>query len=100
MEQPRPFGRKERELGGTGVAAWGSPTGGYFIAVDTLDGCAKETVRLAAEAGVGLPTLGIDDLAPQTVEEAEGKGGKGRGERAQEEGRGHGAVSPLASPGV
>ena len=48
----------ERELGGTGVAEWTSPEGGYFIAVDTLDGCAKETVRLAAEAGVKLTPAG------------------------------------------
>ena len=48
----------ERELGGTGVAEWTSPKGGYFIAVDTLDGCAKETVRLAAEAGVKLTPAG------------------------------------------
>ena len=48
----------ERELGGTGVAEWTSPAGGYFIAVDTLDGCARETVRLAAEAGVKLTPAG------------------------------------------
>lgn len=57
-----------------------------------------ETSSWGQRLGEGLPTLGIDDLAPQTAEEAEGKGGKGRGKRAQEEGRGHGAVSPLASP--
>ena len=30
------------------------PKGGYFISLDVLDGCAKEVVRLAKEAGVAL----------------------------------------------
>ena len=31
----------ERELGGTGVAEWSRPQGGYFVSLDTLDGCAS-----------------------------------------------------------
>ena len=48
----------EKELGGSGVAEWETPAGGYFVAVDTLDGCARETVALAAEAGVKLTSAG------------------------------------------
>jgi DNA-binding transcriptional MocR family regulator len=46
------------ELGGTGVAAWSRPRGGYFISVDTLDRCAKAVVAMAAEAGVHLTHAG------------------------------------------
>ena len=42
----------ERELGGTGLAEWTNPRGGYFISVDTLDGCASETVAMCKDAGV------------------------------------------------
>ena len=48
----------ERELKGTGLLFWESPKGGYFVAVDTLDGCAKATVALAKEAGVVLTGAG------------------------------------------
>ena len=48
----------ERELGGTGLATWNSPKGGYFVAVDTLPGCAKEVVKLAADAGVVMTGAG------------------------------------------
>jgi DNA-binding transcriptional MocR family regulator len=47
-----------RELGGTGVASWTDPKGGYFISLDVLDGCASEVVRLAKEAGVELTPAG------------------------------------------
>ena len=43
-----------RELGGTGVATWSRPRGGYFVSLDTLDGCAKAVVAMAADAGVQL----------------------------------------------
>ncbi len=42
----------ERELGGTGLASWTKPRGGYFVSLDSLDGCASEIVKLADEAGV------------------------------------------------
>ncbi len=48
----------ERELDGTGLAGWSNPRGGYFISVDVLPGCAREVVRLAAEAGVKLTPAG------------------------------------------
>ncbi|WP_437731393.1 aminotransferase class I/II-fold pyridoxal phosphate-dependent enzyme [Sorangium sp. So ce1335] len=48
----------ERELGGKGIATWTSPRGGYFVSLDTPDGCAKEVVRLADKAGVKLTGAG------------------------------------------
>jgi DNA-binding transcriptional MocR family regulator len=47
-----------RELGGKGIAEWTRPTGGYFISIDTRDGCARRVVQLAAEAGVKLTPAG------------------------------------------
>lgn len=47
-----------QELGGKGIATWTSPRGGYFISLDTPDGCAKEVVRLADKAGVKLTGAG------------------------------------------
>lgn len=46
------------ELGGTGLASWVTPRGGYFVALDTLPGCAKRTVALAKEAGVTMTGAG------------------------------------------
>ena len=48
----------ETELGGTGIAEWSKPTGGYFISLNTMEGCAKQVVKLAAEAGVVLTNAG------------------------------------------
>jgi len=48
----------ERELGGTGVAEWSRPEGGYFISLDTLDGCASKVVAMANAAGVKLTAAG------------------------------------------
>jgi DNA-binding transcriptional MocR family regulator len=47
-----------KELGGKGVATWTKPRGGYFVSLDTLDGCASEVVRLADGAGVKLTAAG------------------------------------------
>jgi DNA-binding transcriptional MocR family regulator len=47
-----------RELGGTGVATWTEPQGGFFISLDVLDGCAQEVVTLARQAGVELTPAG------------------------------------------
>ena len=48
----------ERELGGTGLARWNAPRGGYFVSLDTLDGCAKATLELAKNAGVAMTGAG------------------------------------------
>lgn len=48
----------QAQLGGCGVATWSKPRGGYFVSLDVLDGCAKRTVQLCAEAGVVLTGAG------------------------------------------
>jgi DNA-binding transcriptional MocR family regulator len=48
----------EEQLGGKGLAKWTNPKGGYFISLDTNDGCAKRVVALASEAGVKLTAAG------------------------------------------
>jgi len=47
-----------RELGGKGIARWTNPGGGYFVSLDTMDGCATEVIRRAAAAGVSLTPAG------------------------------------------
>ncbi|MBM4363740.1 MAG: aminotransferase class I/II-fold pyridoxal phosphate-dependent enzyme [Deltaproteobacteria bacterium] len=47
-----------RELGGTGLARWTRPEGGYFVSLDTAPGGAKAVVKLAADAGVKLTEAG------------------------------------------
>ncbi|MFO0745766.1 MAG: aminotransferase class I/II-fold pyridoxal phosphate-dependent enzyme [Myxococcota bacterium] len=48
----------EAELGGTGLATWTKPRGGYFVSLDVLPGNAKRVVELAAQAGVKLTEAG------------------------------------------
>ena len=48
----------ETRLGGTGVARWTQPDGGYFICVDAMHGTARDVVELAREAGVVLTPAG------------------------------------------
>jgi DNA-binding transcriptional MocR family regulator len=48
----------EAELGGTGLAAWTTPKGGYFVSLEVAEGCAKEVVRRAAGAGIVLTPAG------------------------------------------
>lgn len=48
----------EQELGGTGLASWSKPEGGYFINFDTKPGCAKKVVTLAESLGVVLTGAG------------------------------------------
>ncbi|MFJ2580450.1 aminotransferase class I/II-fold pyridoxal phosphate-dependent enzyme [Kitasatospora aureofaciens] len=47
-----------KELGGTGLARWTEPKGGYFVCLDVLDGGAAEVVRLAKQAGIALTPAG------------------------------------------
>ncbi|MFI6054539.1 aminotransferase class I/II-fold pyridoxal phosphate-dependent enzyme [Streptomyces violascens] len=46
------------QLEGSGLATWSKPKGGYFIALSVLEGCAREVVRLANEAGIALTPAG------------------------------------------
>jgi DNA-binding transcriptional MocR family regulator len=48
----------ESTLADTGIARWTDPRGGYFVTLDVLDGCAKQVVKLAKEAGVELTPAG------------------------------------------
>jgi DNA-binding transcriptional MocR family regulator len=48
----------EDELGGLGIGTWIKPLGGYFIAFDTLEGCATRVVALCKEAGVVMTPAG------------------------------------------
>ncbi|UZR93344.1 aminotransferase class I/II-fold pyridoxal phosphate-dependent enzyme [Chondrinema litorale] len=48
----------DAELGGAGIATWSKPDGGYFISLDTPEGCASRVVALAAEAGVKMTAAG------------------------------------------
>lgn len=48
----------ERELGGLGIGNWTNPKGGYFISFNSLEGCAKDIVETAKEAGVVLTGAG------------------------------------------
>jgi DNA-binding transcriptional MocR family regulator len=45
-------------LGGTGVATWTDPAGGYFVSLDVMDGTAKRTVELAKQAGIQVTPAG------------------------------------------
>ena len=48
----------EDRLGGTGVATWTTPEGGYFISLDVVPGTARRVVQLAKEAGIALTAAG------------------------------------------
>ncbi len=48
----------EQAFGDNDLGTWEKPEGGYFVSFDTRPGCARETVRLAAEAGVKLTPAG------------------------------------------
>ncbi|MBQ4363901.1 MAG: aminotransferase class I/II-fold pyridoxal phosphate-dependent enzyme [Oscillospiraceae bacterium] len=48
----------DKALGGLDILSFNVPNGGYFISVYTLNGCAKEVVKLCAEAGVVLTGAG------------------------------------------
>jgi len=47
-----------QELGGTGLATWSAPKGGYFISLQVPEGCARDVVKRAGEAGIALTPAG------------------------------------------
>jgi len=48
----------EKSLGGTGLATWTRPDGGYFVSLDVLDGCAAAVIKRCADAGVKMTPAG------------------------------------------
>ena len=48
----------EKELGGLGIGEWTKPKGGYFIAFDSLPGCAKAIVARCKKAGMIMTGAG------------------------------------------
>lgn len=48
----------DEELGGLEIAEWTHPKGGYFIALDTMDNCAKTVVNMCKDAGVIMTSAG------------------------------------------
>lgn len=46
------------ELGGTGLATWTDPKGGYFVTLSVRAGCAKAVVERAVSAGIALTPAG------------------------------------------
>ena len=52
------FSLLDQELKTRGIISYYKPKGGYFISVNTLDGCAKRVYQLCKEAGVTLTTPG------------------------------------------
>ena len=48
----------DKELAGKNIADWSRPRGGYFVSIDTMEGCAAAVVQMAAEAGVKLTPAG------------------------------------------
>ncbi len=83
----------ERLLGGTGVATWTRPEGGYFVSFDVLDGCARRVIELASQAGITVVPAGIDLSVPQGSARPQHPRGADvpRSRRSREGGRGPGA---------
>jgi DNA-binding transcriptional MocR family regulator len=48
----------DAELAEKKIASWSKPQGGYFVSIDTLEGCAAAVVKMAADAGVKLTPAG------------------------------------------
>jgi len=60
------------QLGGSGLATWSDPQGGYFVNLDVPEGCARAVVSKAAEAGIALTPAGSthpygDDPQDRTI---------------------------------
>ena len=47
-----------QQLSNLEIAKWTNPTGGYFISLYVLNGCAKRTVELCKQAGLILTPAG------------------------------------------
>ncbi len=52
------LGILDKRLKPLNIASFNSPEGGYFISLDTLEGCAKRTVELCKGAGVNFTPAG------------------------------------------
>ena len=50
--------QKLSQLAGLNIISWTQPMGGYFVSVDTHPGLARQTIDLAAQAGVKLTPAG------------------------------------------
>ena len=48
----------DTEIAPLGIAHWERPVGGYFVSLDGMDGTAKRTLALCAEAGVTMTGAG------------------------------------------
>ncbi len=48
----------EAGLGGAGIGSWTTPRGGYFISFDALPGCARDIIKMCADAGVTMTNAG------------------------------------------
>lgn len=48
----------EKELKGLGIGSWSKPLGGYFISFESMNGCAKNIVKMCKEAGTILTNAG------------------------------------------
>lgn len=48
----------DKLLGGTGVATWTKPEGGYFVSFDVMDGCARRVIELAQQLGITVVPAG------------------------------------------
>lgn len=46
------------QLGGLGIAEWTHPTGGYFVGLTVMEGCARKVVETMQQAGVTLTAAG------------------------------------------
>lgn len=62
----------ETHLGGKEIAAWNTPSGGYFISLDTRPGLASDVISMAGAAGVKLTPAGAtfpygDDPEDQNI---------------------------------
>ncbi len=53
-------------LGGTGVASWTEPKGGYFVSLEVVPGTASRVVELAKAAGIALTPAGARSPTART----------------------------------